>query len=93
MRRISSKFLIDNEEEFKDECSFAFEVLDYVEQIMQNDKSRWWFDRCYADWDTEVHFVLFTSYELEEYKDYILSIKVTEIDGKDSELSIQKKFP
>lgn len=93
MHMVGTHWLIDNEEEFEYECSFSFKTLEYVDKIIEKDDVRWWFDRCYANWEDEVHFVLFTSYITEEYKDYVLSIKVTKEPTGQYDFSIQKKVP
>ncbi|KNF09847.1 hypothetical protein CLPU_1c00120 [Gottschalkia purinilytica] len=76
--------LIKNKEAFEEECwLFSSSLYNFVEKHCETDSIRWFFDSCYMpDYYTKDSYtVIFKSYDIEEYKDYILSIEVTYEDN------------
>lgn len=88
------KQIYNTEEDFLDNCSCCYAILDFVENIKNTD-TRWFFEKCYSrydkDSDYEEHYVIFKSYITEEFKDYILSIKVIKLSESYS-IHIVKKI-
>lgn len=79
--------ILKNKEEFIDECECAYKILSFVKNDVETDV-KWWFDVAYRE--DNRYSVLFKSYIIEEYKDYILSITSEKIDGE-WELKVFKK--
>lgn len=69
------------EEEFFTECcSFASDVFKFVESISGD--NRWFFHECYLDNSGRNHTVIFKSYDLPEYQNFILSVVVRKQNDK-----------
>lgn len=93
MRHFGSHLVIKDKDEFIDECAFAFDAMDYADRLAQSENIRWFFKECYANCEEQIHFVIFDSYITEEYKDYLLSLKVVKNQNNKYDISIQKKTP
>lgn len=70
-------WIINSEDDFTNNCTFAYKVLSYVEENHTEKYVRWFFDLCYANWEENNHTVIFKSYITEEFKDHVLSIGVS----------------
>lgn len=65
------------EGDFLDRCPCSFQILDFVDSI-ENTDTRWFFDIGYAFYKAKKYAVIFKTYALPEYKDYVLSVEATE---------------
>lgn len=86
-------FVIKDLSEFELECNFAFDIIKYADKLYQSEKVKWFFKECHVDWNRNIHFAIFRSYIGDEYKDYILSLKVVRNSDGKYDISIQKKVP
>lgn len=84
-------FVIKDEDEFLYECPFAFDAINYADKLAKEENIHWYFKECYVNQADNIYFVIFDSYITEEYKDYLLSLKVVEILENKYDISIQKK--
>jgi len=84
--------IINDKEEFITACDFAHEALRYSENF-NTDRTQWFFDQCIANWVEGRHTVVFKSFNLPEYKDYVLSIEVTGNRQEQYQFSLKMKQP
>ena len=89
----NSNHLIKTEDELYEYCDFASDVLKFADKLAKDDNILWFFKECYSDWNNEIHFVIFKSYITEEYKDYVLSLKVVKNANGKYDIVAQKKVP
>lgn len=74
IKRYSDKNGFDAESKFLEDYRFAYSLLKYVESI--SGENRWFVDECFEN-DSGEYWVIFKSYMTPEYKNFLLSIRVT----------------
>lgn len=61
------------EDEFLDNCLCAYRILNFVDNIESD--ARWFFNCCYFMQPERNYCVIFKSYDMHEYENYVLSIE------------------
>jgi len=88
MYRISGQtWVIEDREEFLEECDAAFRVMNHVREEESDDEVQWSFARCFANWDRGEFTVLFGRSEGPELEDHMLSVAATR--GEDGEWNVR----
>ncbi|MFD3261907.1 hypothetical protein ACE3MQ_25225 [Paenibacillus lentus] len=75
--------------DFYDKCPCATKILEFVDSIDDSDV-RWFFHIGYCHFDENRYAIIFKSYDMPEYEDYVLSVEATYNDD-DYILRIVKK--
>lgn len=87
MYRISGQtWVIEDREEFLEECDAAFRVMNHVREEESDDDVQWAFAKCFANWDREEFTVLFGRTEGPEIEDHMLNVAASRDD--DGEWSV-----
>lgn len=70
-----------SEDVFLDRCPCAIQVLNFVDSIKDTD-ARWYFYKGYAFHSERRFSIIFKSYAMPEYEDYVLSVEAQYSEGK-----------
>lgn len=75
MYRISGMtWVIEDREEFLEECGAAFRVLNHVREEETDEEVGWRFAKCFANWEREEFTVLFDREDGPELEDHMLNV-------------------
>lgn len=68
--------VIKTKTDFYEKCPCAAKILEFVDGIEDTD-ARWFFHIGYCHFDEKRFGIIFKSYDMPEYKDYVLSVEAT----------------
>lgn len=88
MYRIAGQtWVIEDREEFLEECGAAFRVMNHVREQESDDDVRWSFAKCFANWEREEYTVLFGREQGPELEEHMLNVGATR--GEDGEWEVR----
>lgn len=75
MYRISGEtWVIEDREEFLEECEAAFRVMNHVREEESDGDVRWKFAKCFANWEREEFTALFGREKGPELEEHMLNV-------------------
>lgn len=81
MYRISARtWVIEDRQEFLEECDAAFRVMNHVREEESDDEVKWEFAKCFANRDREEFTVLFGRSGGPEIEDHMLNVAASRAD-------------
>lgn len=92
MYRISGQtWVIEEREEFLEECPAAFRVMNHVREEESDDEIQWVFAQCFANWDRDQYTVLFGREQGPELEEQMLNVGASRDEGGDWDVRTVKR--
>lgn len=93
MYRISGQtWVIEDREEFLEECDAGFRVVNHVREAESDDEVEWQFAKCFANRERDEYTVLFSRAEGPEMEEHMLNVAASRGEDGDWEVRTVKRI-